>query len=305
MDLTMSPAALERQADLRDFMATCVYPAEPVYARERVELTAQGRPNHVPPVLEELIEEARRRGLWNLFLPAESGLSQVDYAMLAEETGRSPFIAPAAMNCLSPDSGNMEMLAIHGTPDQRERWLDPLLDGRIRSAFSMTEPEVASSDATNISTRIRREGDEYVITGRKWFSTGAADSRTELLIVLGRSDPDAPRHRQHTMVLVPKDTPGVSLVRTLPVFGFRDQQGHAEIVYDDVRVPVRNRLGEEGGGFAVAQSRLGPGRIHHCMRAVGMAGRPSAPPSAARCPTRASSGPTSPSRGSRSTRPGC
>lgn len=273
MDLTLSEEASVRLGVLRDFMVEQVYPAEPIYLAERAALTASGHPHDVPDVLGQLIAAARQRGLWNLFLASQSHLSNVDYAHLAEETGRSPFIAPAAMNCLSPDSGNMEMLSIHATPQQRTRWLEPLLDGRIRSAFSMTEPDVASSDATNISTSVRRDGDEYVINGRKWFSTGAADPRTELLIVVGRSNHEAGRHRQHTVVLVPKDTPGVTVRRTLPVFGFRDQQGHAEIDYEDVRVPAANVLGEEGDGFAVVQSRLGPGRIHHCMRAIGMAER--------------------------------
>ncbi|QRP50205.1 acyl-CoA dehydrogenase family protein [Amycolatopsis sp. FDAARGOS 1241] len=273
MDFSLSPQATERLTQVRSFMEDLVYPAEPVYAQQREELIAAGRTHDVPRVLEELIAAARERGLWNLFLPDESHLTNVDYAVLAEETGRSPFIAPAAMNCLSPDSGNMELLHLFATDDQRERWLKPLLDGAIRSGFSMTEPDVASSDATNISTSIVREGDEYVINGRKWFTTGAADPRCRLLIVLGQSDPDAPKHRRHSMVLVPIDTPGVKVERALPVFGFRDQQGHCEITYTDVRVPVSNLLGEQGGGFAVAQARLGPGRIHHCMRAVGMAER--------------------------------
>ncbi|MGV9252330.1 acyl-CoA dehydrogenase family protein [Streptomyces sp. NPDC003697] len=273
MDFSLSPEATERLAQVRSFMTDLVYPAEPVYAQQREDLIASGRTNDVPPVLEDLIAAARERGLWNLFLPDESHLTNVDYAVLAEETGRSPFIAPAAMNCLSPDSGNMELLHLFANTEQREGWLQPLLDGTIRSGFSMTEPDVASSDATNISTSIVRDGDEYVINGRKWFTTGAADPRCRLLIVLGKSDPGAPKHRQHSMVLVPIDTPGVKVERVLPVFGFRDQQGHAEISYTDVRVPVGNLLGEQGHGFAIAQARLGPGRIHHCMRAVGMAER--------------------------------
>lgn len=273
MDFSLSAEASKRLAHVRSFMEDLVYPAEPVYAQQRDELIAAGRTNDVPPIMEELIAAARERGLWNLFLPDESNLRNVDYAVLAEETGRSPFIAPAAMNCLSPDSGNMELLHIFATEEQREQWLEPLLDGTIRSGFSMTEPDVASSDATNISTSIVRDGDDFVINGRKWFTTGAADPRCRLLIVLGRSDPDAATHRQHSMVLVPIDTPGVKVERVLPVFGFRDQQGHCEISYTDVRVPVTNLLGERGHGFAVAQARLGPGRIHHCMRAVGMAER--------------------------------
>jgi len=273
MDLSISPRAEQLSDDIRGFMEHHVYPAEPVYAEQRAELTARGRPNDVPQILLDLIETARSLGLWNLFLPEESKLTNVDYAVLAEETGKSPFIAPAAMNCLSPDSGNMEMLKKFGTPEQQGRWLTPLLNGSIRSAFSMTEPDVASSDARNIATRIERDGDELVINGRKWFTTGGADPRTTILIVLGQSDPDAEPNRRHSMVLVPKDTPGVHIVRTLPVFGYQEQQGHCEVVYEDVRVPVANVLGEIGHGLEVAQGRLGPGRIHHCMRAIGMAER--------------------------------
>lgn len=273
MDLTVSDAGLERLAAIREFMADHVLPAEAAYERQRAELELENRPNDAPEVLLELIDIARQRGLWNLFLPSESGLTNVEYAVLAEETGRSPFIAPAAMNCLSPDSGNMELLKAFGTNEQKRRWLVPLLAGTIRSGFSMTEPDVASSDAANISTTIVRDGDEYVVNGRKWWTTGAADPRCELLIVLGRSNPDGERHRQHSMVLVPLDTPGVTVERVLSVYGFRDQQGHCEVSYDDVRIPASNLLGREGEGFAVAQARLGPGRIHHCMRAVGMAER--------------------------------
>jgi acyl-CoA dehydrogenase len=250
-----------------------VLPAEPVYAHERAQLLAAGRPNDPPPIQLRLIDEAREHGLWNLFLPDVSGLSNVDYAALAEETGRSPTIGPAAMNCQSPDSGNMELLHLFGTGEQKRRWLEPLLDGTIRSGFSMTEPDVASSDATNIATRIERDGDDYVINGRKWWTTGAADPRCRVLIVMGQTDPEAPPHRRQSMVLVPIDTPGVEICRVLPVYGYLEQQGHAEIRYTDVRVPVENVLGEEGAGFGVAQARLGPGRIHHCMRAIGMAER--------------------------------
>jgi acyl-CoA dehydrogenase len=273
MDFAPSQATTDMLSRVRTFMADHVYPAEPVYTRQRVALTEQGSPHAVPPVLSELITTARAQGLWNLFLSDESNLTNVDYAVLAEETGRSPFIAPAAMNCLSPDSGNMEMLKLFGTADQQRRWLHPLLDGEIRSAFSMTEPDVASSDARNIATRIDRDGDDYVINGRKWFTTGAADPRTTVLLLLGKSDLAAPPNRQHTMLIVPKNTPGVTIVRSLPLYGFQEQQGHCEVRYDHVRVPVSNVLGEEGGGLAVAQGRLGPGRIHHCMRAVGMAER--------------------------------
>jgi acyl-CoA dehydrogenase len=273
MDFTMSPRAKEIAQQVHGFMQDHVYPAEPVYAEQRAALTQQGRTNDVPEVLTDLIGTAKRLGLWNLFLPEMSSLTNVEYAVLAEETGRSPFIAPAAMNCQSPDSGNMEMLHRFGTIEQKKRWLEPLLDGSIRSGFSMTEPDVASSDARNIVTRIERDGDDYVINGRKWFTTGAADPRTSVLIVLGQSDPDGESNRRHTMIIVPKDTPGVSIVRTLPVFGFQEQQGHCEVVYTDVRVPAANVLGGQGNGLAVAQGRLGPGRIHHCMRAVGMAER--------------------------------
>jgi acyl-CoA dehydrogenase len=273
MDLTISQPARERLRSLRLFLEEYVYPAEPVYERQRAALSELGRPNDVPEILLQLMAVAREHGLWNLFLPSVSGLSNVDYAVLAEETGRSPFIAPAATNCLSPDSGNMELLQLFGTDAQKQQWLEPLLDGSIRSGFSMTEPDVASSDATNISTSIIRDGDEYVVNGHKWWTTGAADPRCKVLIVLGRTNPDAARHLQHSMLLVPIDAPGVTVERVLPVYGFTEQQGHCEIVYDDVRVPVSNLLGSEGEGFAVAQSRLGPGRIHHCMRAVGMAER--------------------------------
>jgi acyl-CoA dehydrogenase len=224
-------------------------------------------------VLEELKTEARSRGLWNLFLPDVSKLSNLEYAPVAEVSGWSPVIAPEAINCQAPDTGNMETLHLFGTPEQKEQWLTPLLEGEIRSAFAMTEPDVASSDATNVQTSIRRTGDEYVINGRKWWISGVADPRCAIFIVMGKTDPDAPTHRQQSMVLVPRDTAGVEIVRHLPVFGYQDQHGHSEIAFHDVRVPVANLLGEEGGGFAIAQARLGPGRIHHCMRAIGMAER--------------------------------
>jgi acyl-CoA dehydrogenase len=273
VDFSISADARAYLEAVRRFMAEHVYPAEPVYAAQRQELTARGRPYDPPPILLELVETAREQSLWNLFRGGAAGLTQVDYALLAEETGRSPFIAPAAMNCLSPDSGNMDMLDRFATPEQRATWLEPLLAGEIRSAFSMTEPDVASSDATNIDTRIVEKDGRYVVSGRKWFTTGAGDPRCRLLILLGRSHPDDPPHRQHTMLLIPKDTPGVRIVRALPVFGFRDQQGHCEIHYDEVEVPRANVLGEPGRGFHVAQARLGPGRVHHCMRAIGMAER--------------------------------
>jgi acyl-CoA dehydrogenase len=250
-----------------------VYPAERVYVDQ---LRAAGDPHAHPPVMEELKAEARRRGLWNLFMPDRRfgpGLSNAEYAPLAEITGRSVAIAPEALNCSAPDTGNMEILAEFGSPDQQERWLRPLLEGEIRSGFSMTEPDVASSDATNIRCRIEPDGDSYVINGRKWWTSGAASARCKILIVMGVTDPDADRHRRQSMVLVPTDTPGVTIVRSLPVFGFHDGPGHCEILFEDARVPAENLLGEQGGGFAIAQARLGPGRIHHCMRAIGMAER--------------------------------
>lgn len=271
LDLRPSPRALELRSTLVDFMHSHVFPAEHEYEKYR---TAAGPGDStLPPVVEDLKKEARSRGLWNLFLPAYSGISQLDYAGLAEITGWSLHLAPEATNGQAPDTGNMELLHLFGTQEQQVRWLDPLKDGTIRSAFSMTEIEVASSDATNIQTRIRREGDEYVINGRKWWTSGAADPRCTLLIVMGKTDPDALTHRQQSMVLVPIDTPGVRIVRDVPVFGRYDQHGHCEVVYDNVRVPVSNILGEEGAGFAIAQARLGPGRIHHCMRALGAAER--------------------------------
>lgn len=271
MQLSPSPAAREVIERLNRFMVECVYPAESVY---QAQLEAHGPRSHeVPQIIEDLKVEARARGLWNLFLPALSGLTHLDYAHVAEITGRSPYIAPEALNCSAPSTGNMEILHMFGTPEQQERWLEPLLDGRIRSGFSMTEPDVASSDARNISTSIVRDGDEYVINGRKWWTTGAADPRCEILILMGKTDPEAAAHRQQSMILVPIDTPGVEVVRSLPIFGYHDQQGHAEIVFTDVRVPVGNMLSGEGEGFAIAQARLGPGRIHHAMRCIGMAER--------------------------------
>jgi len=258
------------------FMDERVYPAEETF-HEQVRTT--DNPWGTPPIIEELKVEARARGLWNLFLPrtheSGAGLTNLQYAPLAEITGRSPWMAPEALNCSAPDTGNMELLSLFGTDEQKRRWLDPLLDGEIRSAFSMTEPDVASSDATNISTRIERDGDEYVINGRKWWTSGAMSPRCELLIVMGVTDPDADRHRRQSMILVPKGTPGVDVRRSTSLFGYDDgpHGGHAEIVYDNVRVPASSLLGEEGDGFRIAQERLGPGRIHHAMRAIGMAER--------------------------------
>jgi acyl-CoA dehydrogenase len=262
-----SERATELHARLKTFIQEQVIPAEMTYHRYR---EVHGPADHsVPPVVEELKAAAREQGLWNLFLPSESGLTQLEYATLAELTGWSMELAPEAVNSSAPDTGNMELIHLLGTPEQQERWLRPLLEGEIRSAFAMTEPAVASSDATNIETRIERDGDEYVINGRKWWITGAADPRCKLFVLMGKTDPDAEIHRQQSMVLVPADTPGIEIVRSLPVFGHQHQQGHCEIVFTDVRVPVSNILGEEGGGFAAAQARLGPGRIHHVMRALG------------------------------------
>jgi acyl-CoA dehydrogenase len=273
VDFELSPNAAALREQLVDFMEAHVYPAEAVFEQQIQE---SGDLHFHPPVMEELKEEARRRGLWNLFLPHETewggGLSNLDYAPLAEVSGRS-MIAPQALNCSAPDTGNMEILTMFGTHEQKQRWLRPLLDGEIRSCFAMTEPAVASSDATNVECRIDTDGEDYVINGRKWWTSGAADQRCEISIVMGKTDVDAPPHRQQSMVLVPMDTPGVQVVRDLLVFGYNDQEGHCEVLYEDVRVPRSNLLGEEGGGFAIAQARLGPGRIHHCMRSIGAAER--------------------------------
>jgi acyl-CoA dehydrogenase len=273
MDLAPSPRASALRDDLLAFMDSHVYPAEPVYERQIVE---GGDPHALPPVVGELKAEARARGLWNLFLPDEkwgAGLSNLDYAHIAEITGRSPHLAPEAINCAAPDTGNMEVLAMFGSPAQQEEWLVPLLEGEIRSCFAMTEPAVASSDASNIAGTITPDGDSFVVSARKWFITGAADPRCKIALVLAVSDPDGPRHARHSIVLVPMDSPGVIVVRNMEVFGYTDQHGHCEVVFEDVRVPASNLVGEQGGGFAIAQARLGPGRIHHCMRAIGMAER--------------------------------
>jgi len=269
------PAPSPRARALRDqmarFMRERVLPAEAEYLAYRAQA---GPDSHVvPPLVEKLKEQARAEGLWNLFLPAESGLTQLEYAPIAELSGWSLDLAPEAINCAAPDTGNMELLHLLGSEQQRRAWLEPLLRGEIRSAFSMTEPDVASSDATNIATAIERQGDQYVINGRKWWSSGAMDPRCAFFIVMGKTDPSAPTYRQQSMVIVPRDTPGVTVVRDYPVFGHHDQHGHAEVRFSDVRVPVTNVIGEEGGGFAAAQARLGPGRIHHCMRALGAAER--------------------------------
>ncbi|MBW0284840.1 acyl-CoA dehydrogenase [Rhodococcus sp. FH8] len=271
MDIAPSPAAREIIARLEAFMDEHVYPAESVYSEQ---LEAAGPRSHVlPPVVESLKLEARRQGMWNLFMPALSGLSHLDYAHIAEVTGRSPYIAPEALNCAAPDTGNMEILHLVGTREQKERWLQPLLDGTMRSGFSMTEPDVASSDARNIMTSIVRDGDEYIVNGRKWWTTGAADPRCEILVVMGKTNAEAEPHKQQSMILVPVATAGVEIVRSLPIFGYHDQHGHCEIRFDNVRVPATNMLASEGDGFAIAQARLGPGRIHHAMRCIGMAER--------------------------------
>jgi acyl-CoA dehydrogenase len=277
MDFAVSDRARDYLSRMQEFMDDRVYRAEPVYAEQRAELIAEGAPFTLPAIVEELKSDARSRGLWNLFLPDSTdpahGLSVLEYAPIAELSGRSIEIAPEAINCAAPDTGNMELLHMFGTAGQKEEWLSPLLDGRTRSAFGMTEPDVASSDATNIQTSIVRDGDEFVINGRKWWSTGANDPRCAFLIVMGKTSPDADRYHQQSMVIVPVDTPGVDVQRSLPVFGYHDQHGHGDILLTDVRVPAANLLGEEGSGFALAQARLGPGRIHHCMRVLGLAER--------------------------------
>ncbi|MGN6564448.1 MAG: acyl-CoA dehydrogenase family protein [Thermomicrobiales bacterium] len=273
MDFAFSPKVQNLQARLTAFMDEQVYPNEQMY---RDQLNAGPTRWQIPPIMEELKRQARAAGLWNLFLPESdygAGLTNFEYAPLAEIMGRSP-IAPEVFNCAAPDTGNMEVLVRYGRTEQQNRWLVPLLNGEIRSCFAMTEPEVASSDATNIATRIERNGDDYVINGHKWWTSGAGDPRCRIAIVMGRSNPAAPRHEQQSMILAPLDTPGVRIVRTLPVFGFDEApHGHAEVIFENVRVPAANMLWGEGKGFAIAQGRLGPGRIHHCMRSIGAAER--------------------------------
>jgi acyl-CoA dehydrogenase len=271
VDFEPSPAARELAIRVRRFLEERVLPAEAEYDDYR---RLAGPDDHtVPPVVETLKQEARAQGLWNLFLPAVSGLSNVEYAGLAEISGWSPDLLPEAMNCAAPDTGNMELLHLFATDEQRRAWLEPLLAGEIRSAFAMTEPDVASSDASNIRCSIRRDGPDYVVDGLKWWATGASDPRCRVLIVMGMTDPDAAPHQRHSMLLVPVDTPGVTIERSLPVFGRQDQHGHAQIRFTGARVPAANLLAGEGQGFAAAQARLGPGRIHHCMRAIGAAER--------------------------------
>jgi acyl-CoA dehydrogenase len=272
MDFELSDRCKDFRERLLAFMDERVYPAEPVYEEQLLDA---GDPHAQPPVMEELKSQARERGLWNMFHPDErfgAGLTNCDYAPLAEILGRSP-IGSEASNCSAPDTGNMEVLSLFGTPEQQDRWLRPLLDGEIRSAFAMTEPDVASSDATNIALRIERDGDGYVLNGRKWWISGALHPHCRILIVMGKTNPNGPKHQQQSMVLCPIDTPGVTVVRGLPVFGYQDQEGHAELLFEDVRVPVENIIAGEGQGFLISQARLGPGRIHHCMRSVGAAER--------------------------------
>jgi acyl-CoA dehydrogenase len=277
MDFGYDARTEELRGQLQAFIDEHILPAEAIFEEQAAKLASEGRGWERPPIMDDLKAKARSRGLWNLFLahhPEGAGLTNLQYAPLAELSGRS-FLTPEALNCAAPDTGNMEVLAEFGTKEQQERWLRPLLDGEIRSAFCMTEPDVASSDATNISTSIVRDGDVYVINGRKWWSSGAMDPRCQILIVMGKTSPEADRHRQQSQILVPRNTPGVDVQRGMNVFGYTDgtHGGHAEIVFTDVRVPVENVISGEGEGFAIAQARLGPGRIHHCMRQIGAAER--------------------------------
>ena len=272
MDFQPSERCSEFKERLNTFMEEHIYPAEAVYERQ---LRDSGDPHHQPAIMEELKKRAREAGLWNMFLPDPedgAGLSNCDYAPLAEILGRAR-IASEACNCSAPDTGNMEVLHQFGSPEQKEHWLQPLLDGEIRSAFAMTEPDVASSDATNIAMRIERDGDDYVLNGRKWWTSNAMHPNCRIMIVMGKTQPDAPTYKQQSMILVPLETPGVDVMRNLSVFGYEDQEGHAEVDFSDVRVPASNLIAGEGDGFMIAQARLGPGRIHHCMRAIGVAER--------------------------------
>jgi acyl-CoA dehydrogenase len=274
VDFEHSPRVKAYLDQLTDFMNRHVYPNERTFVEQ---LETQPTRWQVPPIMEELKTRARERGLWNLFLPESghgAGLTNLEYAPLCEIMGRSP-IAPEVFNCSAPDTGNMEVLVRYGTAAQKEQWLTPLLEGRIRSAFAMTEPAVASSDATNIEARIERDGDQYVINGHKWWTSGLGDPRCQILIFMGKTDPKNPdRYKQQSMILVPRDTPGIRVLRMLKVFGYDDApHGHGEVVFDNVRVPAANMLLGEGRGFEIAQGRLGPGRIHHCMRQIGVAER--------------------------------
>ena len=277
MDFAFDARTEELRARVQAFIDEHIIPAEKVFEEQAAELAAQGRGWERPAVMEELKAEAKQQGLWNLFLthhPQGAGLTNLQYAPLAELTGRSG-LTPEALNCAAPDTGNMEVLAEFGTAEQQDQWLRPLLDGEIRSAFCMTEPAVASSDATNIATSITRDGDVYVVNGRKWWSSGAMDPKCKIFIVMGKSSPNAERHRQQSQILVPRDTPGINIKRGMHVFGYTDgtHGGHAEIEFTDVRVPAENIIAGEGEGFAIAQARLGPGRIHHCMRQIGASER--------------------------------
>jgi acyl-CoA dehydrogenase len=272
MDFKPSERCMDFKQRLTSFMDEHIYPAEAVYERQ---LRESGDPHHQPQIMEELKTRARDAGLWNMFLPNPEhgpGLCNADYAPLAEILGRS-HIASEACNCSAPDTGNMEVLSQFATAEQKDRWLTPLLEGEIRSSFAMTEPEVASSDATNIALRIERDGEQYVLNGLKWWTSGALHPHCRIMIVMGKTQPDGPPHKQQSMILVPLDTPGVRVIRGLPVFGYQDQEGHAEIAFENVRVPASNLIAGEGDGFMIAQARLGPGRIHHCMRAIGAAER--------------------------------
>ena len=274
MPYEFTETGLRTQADVRQFMDDFVYPNEAELREQQQQVGEHG----YPPIMDKLKAAARERGLWNLFLPhlrpGEPGtkLSNVDYAPISEMLGKVGF-ASEALNCSAPDTGNMEVLHLYGSDRVKEQWLAPLLEGEIRSGFAMTEPAVASSDATNIALRIERDGDSYVLNGRKWFTSGIMSDRAQMMVVMGKTDPKAPRHKQQSMIAVDKHAPGVTVMRSLSVFGYQDRGGHGEVDFQDVRVPADNLLGEEGGGFAISQARLGPGRIHHCMRSIGVAER--------------------------------